>query len=392
MPYSSKYDGLQLVEFRALGYDALAKGLDPTPRLVSGSQNCYVDPDATLRKRPALRNSDVGTLTIPTTNAFTFSEEFDNAAWTKSNASVSANATTAPNGTTTADKLIEDATVGVTHHIERNLIGTTDDTLQTLSIYAKAAERTKITLWCGTKAGTFPNVMFNLSDGTVFATNSFAGDTISGAISSAGSGWYKVSITVDIRNGGSTPIYFVSLVDATNATTYTGDGTSGFYIWQAGFQVDNAADKRRCERLWTYETLENPAKVYVLGSWKDTISNKYALYYIRIGTSTEWNLVGTKRSLDNSVYPHEIEVSNGLAYIKSFPDTSTTSEYLGNIITRITLVGALFLGFLAVLPIVLQGITGITALTIGGTALLIVVSVVLDVVKKIDAQTSIREY
>jgi len=80
------------------------------------------------------------------------------------------------------------------------------------------------------------------------------------------------------------------------------------------------------------------------------------------------------------------------AFIPGVRPGVMTSEYLGNIITRITLVGALFLGFLAVLPLILQGVTGITAVTIGGTALLIVVSVVLDVVKKIDAQTSIREY
>jgi preprotein translocase subunit SecY len=80
------------------------------------------------------------------------------------------------------------------------------------------------------------------------------------------------------------------------------------------------------------------------------------------------------------------------AFIPGVRPGGTTADYLGNIITRITLVGALFLGVLAVLPIILQGITGITALTIGGTALLIAVSVVLDVVKKIDAQTSIREY
>ncbi|MDO8482000.1 MAG: preprotein translocase subunit SecY [bacterium] len=80
------------------------------------------------------------------------------------------------------------------------------------------------------------------------------------------------------------------------------------------------------------------------------------------------------------------------AFIPGVRPGGTTSDYLGNIITRITLVGALFLGFLAVLPLILQGLTGITAVTIGGTALLIVVSVVLDVVKKIDAQTSIREY
>jgi len=92
--------------------------------------------------------------------------------------------------------------------------------------------------------------------------------------------------------------------------------------------------------------------------------------------------------------PHQVAKNlqkNG-AFIPGVRPGLTTAEYLGTIITRVTLVGALFLGFLAVLPIILQGITGITALTIGGTALLIVVSVVLDLVKKIDAQTSIREY
>jgi len=80
------------------------------------------------------------------------------------------------------------------------------------------------------------------------------------------------------------------------------------------------------------------------------------------------------------------------AFVPGVRPGNTTAEYLGNIITRITLVGALFLGMIAVLPIIMQGITGIATLTIGGTALLIAVSVVLDVVKKIDAQTSIREY
>lgn len=80
------------------------------------------------------------------------------------------------------------------------------------------------------------------------------------------------------------------------------------------------------------------------------------------------------------------------AFIPGVRPGTNTAEYLGNIITRITLVGALFLATLSILPIILQGATGITAVTIGGTALLIVVSVVLDVVKKVDAQTSIREY
>ena len=92
--------------------------------------------------------------------------------------------------------------------------------------------------------------------------------------------------------------------------------------------------------------------------------------------------------------PHQIAKNlqkNG-AFIPGVRPGIQTAEYLGNIITRVTLVGALFLGFIAVVPIILQGATGISTLTIGGTALLIAVSVVLDLVKKIDAQTSIREY
>ena len=69
-----------------------------------------------------------------------------------------------------------------------------------------------------------------------------------------------------------------------------------------------------------------------------------------------------------------------------------TAEYLYNIINRITLAGGLFLGAIAVLPIVVPRIFGIPALTLGGTALLIVVSVVLETMKQIEAQLVMREY
>ncbi|MEN9647496.1 MAG: hypothetical protein RLY57_300 [Candidatus Parcubacteria bacterium] len=80
------------------------------------------------------------------------------------------------------------------------------------------------------------------------------------------------------------------------------------------------------------------------------------------------------------------------AFIPGVRPGQSTSNYLGQIVTRITLVGALFLGVIAVLPLILQGLTGFSYLAIGGTALLIVVNVVTDLVKKIDAQLSIREY
>ncbi|MEI7777642.1 MAG: preprotein translocase subunit SecY [bacterium] len=80
------------------------------------------------------------------------------------------------------------------------------------------------------------------------------------------------------------------------------------------------------------------------------------------------------------------------AFIPGVRPGAPTSAHLTKILLRITFVGALFLGLIAVLPLILKAITGITSLAIGGTALLIVVSVVLDLVKKIDAQLSAREY
>jgi len=79
-------------------------------------------------------------------------------------------------------------------------------------------------------------------------------------------------------------------------------------------------------------------------------------------------------------------------YIHGLRPGEATAEYLGHVITRITFFGALFLGVIAVLPVGMQLITGNQALAIGGTALLIAVSVVLDLVKKVDAQVSVREY
>ena len=85
-------------------------------------------------------------------------------------------------------------------------------------------------------------------------------------------------------------------------------------------------------------------------------------------------------------------LQKGGAFIPGVRPGESTMNYLAKVVTRITFVGAIFLGFVAVLPLIMQGFTGSTILAIGGTALLIVVSVVLDLIKKIDAQASMREY
>ncbi|MFA5830227.1 MAG: preprotein translocase subunit SecY [Candidatus Paceibacterota bacterium] len=80
------------------------------------------------------------------------------------------------------------------------------------------------------------------------------------------------------------------------------------------------------------------------------------------------------------------------AFIPGVRPGQTTAEYIEKIVARVTLVGATFLAVIAVLPLVMRSLTEIQSLAIGGTALLIVVSVVLDLIKKIDAQISMREY
>ena len=92
--------------------------------------------------------------------------------------------------------------------------------------------------------------------------------------------------------------------------------------------------------------------------------------------------------------PDEIatNLQKGGAFIPGVRPGQPTSEYIAKILTRVTFVGALFLGTVAVLPFAMIAITGEQALALGGTALLIVVSVVLDLLKKIDAQLTMREY
>ncbi len=80
------------------------------------------------------------------------------------------------------------------------------------------------------------------------------------------------------------------------------------------------------------------------------------------------------------------------AFIPGIRPGGTTSEYIAKILTRLTLVGGLFLSFIAVLPLAMMALTNIAAFAVGGTSLLIVVSVVIDLIKKIDAQLSVREY
>lgn len=80
------------------------------------------------------------------------------------------------------------------------------------------------------------------------------------------------------------------------------------------------------------------------------------------------------------------------AFIPGIRPGRPTAEYLQAVVGRITLAGSLFLGVVAVLPVIAQAVTGSQTIALGGTSLLIVVSVVIESVKQIESQITMRQY
>jgi hypothetical protein len=168
------------------------------------------------------------------TNLLLRSQEFDNAYWTKTNASISANQIIAPDGTLTGDKLVEN-TANSTHFVERSISLST--AAHSFSVFAKKGERNFIWLR-GVAAGAL-NVQawFNLDTGAV-GTISAAGSGATRSIKNMGNGWYLCTLVIPSAVASAFE-YRYGVTSADNTTTYTGDGVSGIYIW--GAQLETGA-------------------------------------------------------------------------------------------------------------------------------------------------------
>lgn len=98
----------------------------------------------------------------------------------------------------------------------------------------------------------------------------------------------------------------------------------------------------------------------------------------------------TAITFDPKVISENLQKQGG--FIPGIRPGEPTSGFLSHVLNRITLVGAIFLGTIAVLPLIVQGALGLQTLTIGGTALLIVVSVAIETMRQVEAQLTMREY
>lgn len=163
------------------------------------------------------------------TNLLTYSEQFDDAAWTKTATTITANTIVAPDGALTGDKLVEDATTA--NHLIAQSASVTSGTAYTVSFYAKKAERTQCALlFASAGFGTQTIDIFNLDTGTV-VTNASG----TAAITAVGNGWYRVSTTRTATATASSS--FQIRTASAGATNYAGDGYSGIYIWGAQLEA-----------------------------------------------------------------------------------------------------------------------------------------------------------
>ncbi len=164
-------------------------------------------------------------------NLLTKTEQFDDAVWTKTGMTVTANATTAPDETTTAELVVPTA-VSSAHHVVNAGFSSAAIVGQsyTMTFYAKAAGYS----WVGILKPGQTITSFNVTNGTV--GNVSTGHT-NATIQAIGNGWYRCSVTeTSWLSGNGGRIY---CMNNDNAGIFTGDGTSGAYIWGADFRVTN---------------------------------------------------------------------------------------------------------------------------------------------------------
>ena len=180
------------------------------------------------------------------TNLALYSEQFDNAAWTKTATTISANTTTSPDGTTNADKLVEETTTNVHRIIE--FAGGSGVNTYSYSIFAKNFSGNRyLQLWVGNAINGAIYSRFDLQNGTVTQDTTLSGTGYSVGVSSIqnfGNGWYRCTIVGTKTNTTGTNTISVRLSQISTGVEsdiYLGDGTSGVYLWGAQLEAGSYA-------------------------------------------------------------------------------------------------------------------------------------------------------
>ena len=167
------------------------------------------------------------------TNLVTYSEQFDNVVWTKTNATITANTIAAPDGALTGDKLVEDTSNSI--HLCTQSVTLAASTVYARTLYVKAAERSGIELQADPTlyGGTPQRVQFNLTTQVV----TVASGTATGSMQSVGNGWFRLTVIYPATSGSGSNGFQTRLLDGSGNNSYTGDGYSGINIWGAQLEA-----------------------------------------------------------------------------------------------------------------------------------------------------------
>jgi hypothetical protein len=172
------------------------------------------------------------------TNLLSYSEQFDNAYWTKAEATLTANATTSPDGTQNADSLIPSTTNSGAHVIFQSVSNSI--ATASYSMYIKPNGYNRVAFRENSSTGAA--IGFDLLNQTIITTYSTGGCTASnGVIQDVGDGWYRISGVFSFASATnqSLALYIVSSSWTSGDPTsvaWSGNGTSGIYIY--GAQVE----------------------------------------------------------------------------------------------------------------------------------------------------------
>lgn len=167
------------------------------------------------------------------TNLLRYSEDFSQSNWVKSRSSIISAAATAPNGDETASKLVENTDENLSHSLQQS-ISSVPAGSYVLSVFVKPGEREWIVVQCG-QTGNWGARFFHLSGGGAVGQALTRAPEFSD-IEALDNGWYRVSIGVTV-NAGTQTMFALYLAEVDGSVQYTGDGSSGVYVW--GAQVES---------------------------------------------------------------------------------------------------------------------------------------------------------
>ena len=251
-------------------------------------------------------------------NLFLYSEMVDDTYWTKTNASVTANAATDPLGGTTAEELVEN-TASSTHFVASDeQFFVTDGTQYTFSAYVKRGSGERdVRLWFTGANSAFAGstAIFDLEAGTV---DNESCDAVS--IEDVGDGWFRVSAT-ETATATAQPDVRINLVN--NASSYTGDGASGVFVWGIQFEVGSTAS--------TYHRTEG-APYYGPGATPKglLIEEQRA----NLATDSEDFTAASWSTTNSTVTANQVLAPDGTTTADLWTRSSTSSAYLNDDVTK----------------------------------------------------------